>query len=81
MFSKLTRSYYKGAGAAVYAFSTSDRASFLEIERWRDKVEAECGEICSVLVQNKIDLIDQAQMTAYATPPHVASIDYLSTQN
>jgi GTPase SAR1 family protein len=46
--------------AQVYVFSTVDRDSFLEIERWRRKVEAECGPIVSVLVQNKVDLLDQA---------------------
>lgn len=64
MFSELTRSYYRGAGAVVYAFSTTDRDSFLEVERWRTKVEAECGTgIVSVLVQNKVDLMDRAAMT------------------
>lgn len=65
MFSKLTRAYYKGAGAAVFVFSTVDRESFLEIESWHEKVLSECGEdIVRVLVQNKTDLLDQAQMTS-----------------
>lgn len=64
MFSKLTRQYYRGAGAVVYVFSTVDRDSFLEVERWKHKVDAECGDnIVAVLVQNKCDLIDQAAMT------------------
>lgn len=60
MFTKLTKQYYKGAGAVVFAFSTVDRASFTEIESWRAKVNEECGDIVSVLVQNKVDLVDQA---------------------
>ena len=48
MFSKLTRSYYRGSGAVVYVFSTTDRDSFLEIERWQTKVQEECGDIVSV---------------------------------
>lgn len=63
MFSNLTRAYYRGSGAVVYVFSTVDRESFQEIERWKQKVEAECGSICQVLVQNKCDLMEQAQMT------------------
>jgi len=51
---------YRGAGACVLAFSTTDRASFQAVERWNQKVKAECGDICTVLIQNKIDLIDQA---------------------
>lgn len=64
MFSQLTRNYYRGAGAVVYVFSTTDRESFLEIERWKGKVEAECGQICQVLVQNKIDLLEKATVTS-----------------
>lgn len=64
MFSQLTRNYYRGAGAVVYVFSTTDRDSFMEIERWKGKVEAECGQICQVLVQNKIDLLDKAAVTS-----------------
>ena len=44
----------------MLAFSTVDRASFEAVEAWRDKVEAECGRIAMVLIQNKIDLLDEA---------------------
>ena len=64
MFSKLTKNYYRGAQAVIYVFSTDDRESFIEIERWQEKVENECNDhIISILVQNKIDLLDQAKMT------------------
>jgi len=64
MFADLTKSYYRGAGCVIYVFTCVDRHSFTEIERWREKVRAECGDnIVSVLVQNKMDLIDQAVMT------------------
>jgi len=53
---------HTGAGAVAYVFSTIDRDSFLEIERWKRKVEEECGELCSVLVQNKIDLIKKSKI-------------------
>ena len=48
----------------MFVFSTTDRESFLEVEKWKGKVEAECGQICQVLVQNKIDLLDKAQVNA-----------------
>jgi len=64
MFSQLTKQYYRGARAVVYAFSTVDRESFEAISNWKKKVEDECPNICGVLVQNKVDLIDQAKMTA-----------------
>lgn len=60
MFASLTRAYYKGAAAVFYVFSVADRESFDAIESWRGKVEAECGpNIISILVQNKIDLMDE----------------------
>lgn len=59
-FDAITRTYYRGAGAAVIAFSTTDRASYEAVEMWKNKVEAECGDIAMALVQNKVDLIDQA---------------------
>mmetsp|Transcript_9358 Transcript_9358/g.30786 ORF Transcript_9358/g.30786 Transcript_9358/m.30786 type:complete len:242 (-) Transcript_9358:49-774(-) len=62
-FDSLTRSYYRGAGACVLAFSTVDRDSFEAIPRWKAKVEAECGDIAMCLVQNKIDLLDQATVS------------------
>ena len=52
-----------GAQACVLAFSTTDRVSFEAIEMWKKKVENEVGDIPMVLVQNKIDLVDQAQVT------------------
>jgi len=64
MFSQLTKQYYRGARAVVYVFSSIDRDSFDAIESWKRKVEEECPNICGVLVQNKVDLIDQAKMTA-----------------
>lgn len=58
-FDAVTRRYYRGAGACVVAFSTTDRNSFEAIAKWIDKVTQECGEISMVLIQNKVDLIDQ----------------------
>lgn len=62
-FDAITKAYYRGAQACVLIFSTVDRLSFLDIKSWKMKVENECGEIPMVLVQNKIDLIEQATVT------------------
>lgn len=43
-------------------FSTTDRESFLNIEKWKKKVEFECGLIPMALVQNKVDLIEHKQI-------------------
>jgi Ras-related protein Rab-23 len=63
-YDAITRTYYKGAGACILAFSTTDRASFDHIEKWYQKVVDECGHIVIVLVQNKVDLMDDAVMDA-----------------
>mmetsp|Transcript_86639 Transcript_86639/g.230164 ORF Transcript_86639/g.230164 Transcript_86639/m.230164 type:complete len:247 (-) Transcript_86639:168-908(-) len=63
-YDAITRTYYKGAGACILAFSTTDRASFDAVESWCQKVHDECGPIVMVLVQNKVDLIDDAVMEA-----------------
>jgi len=63
-YDALTRTYYKGAGAVVFAFSTTDRASFDDIKKWHAKVVEECGNPAMVLVQNKVDLMDDARMDA-----------------
>lgn len=64
-FDAITKAYYRGAQACVVAFSTTDRASFLAVKKWRKKVEDECGgsSIPMVLVQNKIDLMHQSAVT------------------
>lgn len=59
-FDAITKAYYRGAQACVLAFSTVDRDSFEAVESWKRKVEEEVGEISMVIVQNKIDLIDDA---------------------
>mmetsp|Transcript_64009 Transcript_64009/g.187827 ORF Transcript_64009/g.187827 Transcript_64009/m.187827 type:complete len:246 (-) Transcript_64009:20-757(-) len=63
-YDAITRTYYKGAGACILAFSTTDRASFDAIESWYEKVTNECGNIVMVLVQNKVDLMDDAVVDA-----------------
>lgn len=70
-YDQLTRTYYKGAGACIIAFSTVDRASFDAVEKWYEKVTAECGNIVMVLVQNKVDLMDDAVMTPHEVE-HIA---------
>ena len=59
-FDSLTASYYRGSGACAIVFSSTDRASFEAVERWKGKVEAEFeGKRMPVmcLVQNKADLL------------------------
>ncbi len=48
----------------MIAFSTTDLDSFKAVAGWKDKIYAECGDIAMCLVQNKVDLIDQAVVSA-----------------
>ncbi|XP_050432565.1 ras-related protein Rab-23 [Adelges cooleyi] len=59
-FDAITKAYYRGAQACVLAFSTTDRDSFEAIHSWKIKVEDECGKIPTVIVQNKVDLIERS---------------------
>lgn len=59
-------SHIPGAQACVLVFSTTDRESFQAIDSWREKVEAEVGDIPTVLVQNKIDLLEETVIKKYA---------------
>ena len=63
-FDTLTRNYYRGAQACVIVFSTTDRASFVAVESWKEKVEREVQNLPIVIVQNKVDQIETAVMTA-----------------
>ena len=64
-YDAITRTYYRGAAACVFVFSTTDEASLEAIPKWFDKVTCECGtDIAMVLVQNKVDLLDEARVSA-----------------
>lgn len=56
-FDSLTASYYRGTGACAIVFSTIDRNSFEAVEKWKRKIEAECGNsVVMCLVQNKVSV-------------------------
>ena len=62
-FDTITRSYYRGGGACILAFSTIDRASFEAIPKWKKKVEEEFGKIAMTIIQNKVDILNGNYMT------------------
>lgn len=63
-FDALTKAYYRVSDGCVLAFSTTDRNSFDAVEKWKKKVEFECGSIPMVLVQNKCDMMDQSRVSS-----------------
>lgn len=70
-FDTIVRTYFRGAGAAVLAFSTTDRESFDAIRRWKERVESECGDIALVLVQNKVSCQVTQELSKQRWPQHV----------
>lgn len=62
-YDSITRRYYKGASGALIVFSVTDKASFDNVKKWREKVLQECDRIPTILIMNKVDLIDQAVVT------------------
>ncbi|AIO02770.1 small G-protein, putative [Leishmania panamensis] len=63
VFNALTQAYYRGAGAAILAFSSVDRDSFMSVSAWKQRVESVCGPITMVLCQTKFDLSHEAVIT------------------
>jgi len=62
-FDAITKSYYRGAQVCVLVFSTVDYASYAAIPRWKEKVICEVGNVPMVLVQNKMDLLEESAVT------------------
>ncbi|ORC85585.1 small G-protein [Trypanosoma theileri] len=63
VFNSLTQAYYRGAAAAILAFSTVDKDSFMNVPNWKKNVENVCGSIPMVLCQTKFDLVDESVVT------------------
>ncbi len=67
-FDSLTASYYRGTGACAIVFSTIDRNSFEAVEKWKRKIEAECGNgVVMCLVQNKVSAIADTEVNTEVT--------------
>ncbi|KAL0248986.1 hypothetical protein GEMRC1_004220 [Eukaryota sp. GEM-RC1] len=59
-YDSLTSTYYRGAQGIIIVFATDNRGSFESIDEWVKKVQAHCDDVPTVLVQNKIDLVDKS---------------------
>lgn len=54
-FDAITKAYYRGAQAAVLAFSTTDRVSFDAIRSWKKKVRHEFASFVIKIVSYRIN--------------------------
>jgi Ras-related protein Rab-4B len=60
----VTRSYYRGASAAVLVFDVKNRDSYTSVSQWlSDTRSLASPHISIVLVGNKTDLADQREVT------------------
>ena len=63
-FRSITRSYYRGAAAALLVYDITNRESFLSLSRWISEAKAHGNEnITLTLIGNKCDLEEQREVT------------------
>jgi small GTP-binding protein len=55
-FRSITRSYYRGAAAALLVYDVTRRDSFENVARWLEDAREHNPQMCFVLVGNKIDI-------------------------
>jgi small GTP-binding protein len=51
-------SFYKGARGIVYAFDLTRKETFDSLLSWKEEVESKIGVVSTILVGNKVDLIN-----------------------
>ena len=56
-YGAMTKSHFRGAGAAILVFSSTDRNSLLALQDWKDRVLEDCADIPIVVVQRKIRFV------------------------
>lgn len=57
-YDAITKKYYRGSNGALIVFSVTDRDSFNNVQKWKNKIEAECDTIPMAIVMNKIDAVE-----------------------
>ncbi len=61
--STLRKRYYSGADGAIIVFDVTRKESFGDLKRWVDEVRGEIGDVQTIFVGNKIDLVNQRVIT------------------
>lgn len=63
-FKNVTQTYYKGAAGIVLTYSTIDKTSFENIERWVSQIETHAPQnVSKVLIATKSDLKDSRMVS------------------
>ncbi|MFX1521754.1 MAG: Rab family GTPase [Promethearchaeota archaeon] len=64
MFDYIRPFYYKGASGAIIVYDVTRRKSFDHLERWFTDLYKNCGgEIPVILIANKIDLVEEREIS------------------
>ncbi|MHA1507234.1 MAG: Rab family GTPase [Promethearchaeota archaeon] len=65
-FKLMRQKFYKGSSGAIIVFSHApeELESFNHLEKWLSELKKYCGEIPIALFGNKIDLINQNELTS-----------------
>jgi small GTP-binding protein len=62
-FSSVRPVFYRGAAGIILVFDTTRRQSFDNIPQWYTEVSQVTGAVPTVLIANKVDLVDQRQVS------------------
>lgn len=60
-FSSVRPVFYRGAAGIILVFDTSRRQTFDNIPQWYTEVSQVTGAVPTVLIANKVDLVEQRQ--------------------
>ena len=66
---QLSRSYYKDANACIIVFDITKRTTFDSVIQWKEEVDQKLGQIPTLILSNKYDLIMDPQN------PRISCID------
>lgn len=64
MFKSISRSYYRSTAVALLVYDITNRKTFENLEKWLEEIREFTGsDIVIVLVGNKIDLLEERQVS------------------
>ncbi|MFX1380393.1 MAG: Rab family GTPase, partial [Promethearchaeota archaeon] len=61
-FKWVRQEFYKGAKGIVYVFDLTDKNTLLNLRYWKDEIEKIIENFSSVLVGNKLDLVNSENL-------------------
>jgi len=75
-FEALRQRFYKGSSGTIIVFSHApeETGSFNRIEKWISDIKQNCGSIPMVLFGNKVDLVDERELSSNQNLPTADSI-------